>query len=137
MKEGDTLTELATTVYGYANEDILTLIQKNNPEIKNVNRIEVGHEIHFPRLNVPEKEQIYTVHIASYKPFENARELFQKMILEGYEAYIIPVYDTQKGKLFRVTLGSFKSQQEAGDFASQILEKGVTGYAKTVRLEMR
>ena len=62
---------------------------------------------------------------------------FKKMMTEGYEAYIMPVNDIQKGKFFRVTLGSFKNSQEAKEYAATILQNGVSDYAKPMRLEMR
>ena len=48
VKEGDTLSKLAAAVYGRADEDNLKLIHKHNPEIKDINRIEVGQKIIFP-----------------------------------------------------------------------------------------
>ena len=33
VKEGDTVTELAIRVYGYANDNVLKLIKENNPGI--------------------------------------------------------------------------------------------------------
>jgi cell division septation protein DedD len=59
------------------------------------------------------------------------------LLKEGYEVYIIPVYDTKKGKFFRVTLGNFKSHKEAEDFAATILKKGISDYAEAIWLEMR
>jgi general secretion pathway protein A len=137
VKEGDTLTKLATTIYGYANDEILKLIQKKNPEIRDINLIETGRTINFPRLHISEDGQSYTVHIASFIPFDNASELFQKLIKDGYEAYIVPSYNAQKGKLFRVTLGNFESEEEARAYAAWVLEKGISDYAAPIRLEMK
>ena len=137
VKEGETLTELATNVYGYANDDMLKLIKENNPEIEDINHIEIGQEIYFPRLNITDNGETYTVHIASFGPFENAQKLFNELTNKGYEAYLLPVYNTQKGKIFRVTLGNFESYRRAQEYASQIIEKGVSDYATAIRLEMR
>ena len=137
VKEGDTLTELATNAYGYANDEILKLIQEHNPEIQDINIIEVGRTINFPPLSMSEDGQSYTVHIASFTPFDNARELFQKLIKDGYEAYIVPAYNAEKGKLFRVTVGNFESEEEARIYASRIIENGISDYAAAIRLEMR
>ena len=137
VREGDTLTKLIIKTYGYINDDILDLVKKHNPDIENINLIEVGQEIIFPILSLPEKKDIYTVHIASFIPFDKARHLFQDLIEEGYEAYLLPVDDTQRGKLFKVTLGSFKNRKEANDYASFVLSKGISDYANTVQLEMK
>jgi len=137
VKKNETLTELTTAVYGYADKNILELIQKYNPEIEDINLIEVGQKISFPQLSVAEHGQSFTVHISSFKPFDSARDLFEKLIREGYEVYIIPVYNARKGKLFRVTLGNFESQQKAREYASWILENDISDYANTIRLEMQ
>ncbi len=141
VKQGDTLLEMAARVYGYADENVLDSVLKHNPQITDGNWIEVGQRIVFPELNKESKrtgqETTYTVHIASYTPFDNAGEMFQQLVKDGYEAYILPVYDPGKGKIFRITLGSFKSRNEAEAFAAALLRRGLSEYAETIRLEMR
>lgn len=139
VQEGDTLTGLAAVVYGMVNEEILDLITQNNPQINDMNFIDVGQQIYFPQRSMPKPNlaETYTVHIASFIPLDHARQLFQRLINEGYEAYMIPINDAQKGKIFRITLGNFQKWQDAQDYASYILEKGVSEYAKTMKLEMK
>ena len=137
VKEGDTLTAMALNVYGQADENIISLVQKHNPQLEDINLLEVGQEIVFPPLSSSSPGPVFTVHIASFEPFQPALDMFQKLMNEGHEAYIMPVYDAQKGKFFRVTLGNFKSQQEAKEYADTILQNNVSDYAKAMRLEMR
>ena len=137
VKEGDTLTAMALNVYGQADENIISLIQKHNPQLEDINLLEVGQKIVFPPLSSSSPGPVFTVHIASFEPFKPALEMFQKLMDEGYEAYIMPVYDAQKGKFFRVTVGNFMSQQEAKEYADTILQNNVSDYAKAMRLEMR
>ena len=96
----------------------------------------MGQKIIFPPLAELDQGPTFTVHIASFKPFDNARELFQKLMREGYEVYIIPIYNPQKGKVFRIALGNFMSLQEAENYVAEILKKGVSKYAKTMRLKI-
>ncbi len=56
---------------------------------------------------------------------------------EGYEAYLMPAYNPEKGKVHRITLGSFKTRHEGDAFAADILKKGIVGYAETILLEAR
>jgi hypothetical protein len=37
-------------VYGSASEEILALIKKHNPQIKDINRVEVGEKVLFPAI---------------------------------------------------------------------------------------
>ena len=137
VKEGDTLAQLSAHVYGRVDDRILRLVKEHNPDIKDVDRIGVGQKIVFPSVFSPVQGSIFTVHIASFKPFEQAQTLFQELMRKGYDVYIVPAYHTHKGKVFRVTMGNFKSQQEAKDYAVEVLKKGVSNYAEAMQLEMR
>ena len=137
VKDGDTLTSMAMNVYGQVDENIIRLVQKHNPQLGDINWLTVGQEIVFPPLPSISPGQVFTVHIASFEPFQPALDLFKKMMNEGHEAYIMPVYDAQKGKFFRVTLGNFKNKREAKEYADTILQNNVSDYAKAMRLEMR
>jgi general secretion pathway protein A len=134
---GDTVIQLAASVYNRTDEEVLNLIQKYNPEIKDINWIDVGQEIIFPPLSLLDQNPTFTVHIASFGPFKYARDLFQELLKEGHEVYIIPVYNTQKGKFFRVTLGNLKNREEAERFAATILKNGISDYAEAIRVEMK
>jgi type II secretory pathway predicted ATPase ExeA/phage tail protein X len=137
VKPGDTLLELAIRVYGTANETILDRVRQSNPGIKDVNRIEVGQEILFPPLEGEEKMGTFTVHIASFKGFERARDYFQDLVEAGYEAYIIPANDPGKGAVFRIALGSFDIREDGDAYAALILNRRVSDYAETIELEMK
>ena len=134
---GDTVIQLAASVYSRTDEEVLNLIQKYNPEIKDINWIDVGQEIIFPPLSLLDQNPTFTVHIASFGPFKYARDLFQELLKEGHKVYIIPVYNTQKGKFFRVTLGNLKNREEAERFAAMILKNGISDYAEAIRVEMK
>ena len=137
VKEGDTLTELSLNVYGRADESILDMVQKHNPELENINRLDLGQKLVFPPLSTSSPGPVFTVHIGSFESFKPALDVFQKMMSEGYEAYIMPVNDIRKGKFFRVTLGNFKNKRESKEYATTILQNGVSDYAQPMRLEMR
>ena len=135
VEEGATLEGLAMQVYGYTNDSVLDLIKENNPEITNINLIATGQVIKFPPLEESSLNQIFTVHIASFTPFESARALFNELIGKGYEAYIIPVYNQDNEKIFRVTVGSFNNKNKANELATEIKVKGIAGYTNVIRLE--
>jgi type II secretory pathway predicted ATPase ExeA/phage tail protein X len=136
-RDGDTLELMAIRIYGRADANIYQLIQKHNPEITDINKISVGQKIVFPPLSEKEHGPAYTVHVASFKPVENAVDMFQKLTKEGYEVFIMPVQDTQMGKSFRVTLGNFESLREAEDYAAGILKEGLFDQAKPIKVDMR
>ncbi|MBK5101748.1 MAG: AAA family ATPase [Desulfobacteraceae bacterium] len=137
VKEGDTLAALATRHYGRVDTSVLGVLKKNNPEINNINLINVGQKINLPPLSRSYQGPTFTVHIASFKPFQHAQRLFQKLVREGYEAYILPVYVPQKGKIFRVTIGNFEDSKNAQNYSAKIQENKVSEYARVIQIEMR
>jgi hypothetical protein len=50
MQKGEYISKIALEVYGYANDEILSLIKKHNPQIKDINRVEVGEKVLFPEF---------------------------------------------------------------------------------------
>jgi type II secretory pathway predicted ATPase ExeA/cell division septation protein DedD len=135
VKRGDSLSELVASVYGRAHAENVNLVRTHNPEIEDINRIEVGQRIIFPPLFSSDQAPPFTVDIASFRQPEDARDVCQKLNEDGYEVYILPGYEVGEGKVFRVTLGKFDSFQNAEDFAATILKAGVSDYAKTIHLE--
>ena len=137
VKDGETLIELVADVYGRSDENILNRVQAANPEIRDINFIEVGQRIVFPPLPEADRGPIFTVHIASYRPFENARRMFLELLEQGYEAYIIPVHHVRNEKVFRITLGNFATARDADIYARKIRKENLSDYAEVIRLDTR
>ena len=138
VKPGDTLLGLAMEMYGYADKRTLNQIQKENPEIRDVNLIEVGQKIVFSKLPFRNNKyhSIYSVHIASFKPIELARSVFERLIKGGFEPYILPFDDSQKGKMFRVAVGAFKDKASAEYYGEKLLDMGVVEYAEPISIDI-
>jgi phage tail protein X len=50
VQRGDQLAKLALEVYGSTSAAVLEWIKKNNPQLRDLNRIEVGMQLTFPPL---------------------------------------------------------------------------------------
>ena len=50
VQRGDQLTKLALEVYGSTSAAVLEWIKKNNAQLYDLNRIEVGMQLTFPPL---------------------------------------------------------------------------------------
>lgn len=50
VKAGDSLSKLAGSIYGRMDQSVLNLLKENNPDIENINMINVGRKIYFPPL---------------------------------------------------------------------------------------
>jgi type II secretory pathway predicted ATPase ExeA len=139
VKPGDTLLGLSMKVYGYADDKLLTWLQKENPEIRDVDFIEVGQKIVFSRppqsletLGRP----VYSVHVASFKPLALAQSLFEKLRKDGYDAYVLPFIHPEKGKMFRVAIGAFTNKESAEQYGKKLRESRVVDYAEAIRIDM-
>jgi cell division protein FtsN len=64
----------------------------------------------------------FTVQIASYPTADEAKARSAEMVKKGFPAY--PVEASIKGKTwYRVSVGSFKTKQEASDYRSQLMKQ--------------
>jgi hypothetical protein len=53
MKEGDYVSKHAVEIYGYSSSALIALIQKYNPNIKDISRVKAGEAVIFPALDTP------------------------------------------------------------------------------------
>jgi len=112
-KEGDTLTRLSEKVYGTSGEEEFALLKKYNPNIKDVDQIEVGQRISFPVL---------TILIKTYESYEKANALYEQLKRDGYDANIISSEANNRVTSFQVTVGAFKNRRDAEAFVASNLE---------------
>ena len=138
VKPGDTLLGLAMEMYGYADKKTLNQIQRENPEIRDVNLIAVGQKILFskPPFRNNTYRSIYSVHIASFKPIESARSVFERLIKGGFEPYILPFDHPEKGKMFRIAVGAFKDKESAEYYGKKLIDMGVVEYAEPISIDI-
>jgi len=138
VKPGDTLLGLAIRIYGYADERTLNQIQRQNPEIRDVDLIEVGQKIIFSKSPFRNNKSrvIYSVHIVSYKPLKLAQSVFERLIKGGFEPYILPFDHPQKGKMFRVAVGAFKDKESAKYYGQKLIDMGVVEYAEPIIIDI-
>src|SRR5262249_60719529 len=50
VKKGDQIVRVALEVYGSSNSAVLDWIRKNNPQLRNLNRVDVGMQLALPPL---------------------------------------------------------------------------------------
>ena len=52
VKKGDQIARVALEVYGSSSNAVLDWIKKNNPQLRNVNLVDVGTQLTLPPLPV-------------------------------------------------------------------------------------
>lgn len=76
----------------------------------------------------------YTVQIASYKNLEEAKSHANDLVKKGFPAY--PVTANVKGQTwYRVSVGSFKSMKDAGQYRSQLMKQANLSSAIVQKIE--
>jgi len=65
----------------------------------------------------------YTVQVGSFVNFTNARNLCDKLISKGYDAYLQEA-DTNSTKTYRVRVGRLKSRSEAAQLENKLSSEG-------------
>jgi cell division septation protein DedD len=75
--------------------------------------------------------------VASFQAVAHALDFSQSLDREGYEVYILPNYDSQGDKIFRIAVGSFINRQTAKAFASSLMRKGLSDNAKVILLDTK
>jgi hypothetical protein len=50
LRRGDYISKLAVEIYGTASDEVLELIKKHNPQIKDINKVTEGEKVLFPSL---------------------------------------------------------------------------------------
>lgn len=134
VKAGDTVAKLAAEYYGWIDIGILQAVKNANPEIPNIDLIHRGQKISLPQLSIA-PHVLFSVSIESYNSMDDAKTSFTGLIGKGYQATIYPYLDNQEKTMYRVTIGTFTSRQEAIEYARQLQAKGFP-YAKPVKISM-
>lgn len=133
---GGNLLKLATENYGAVSEPIIELIAEYNSGLTDSAGIPKTGRIGMPALPAELKQPVFIVHVASYKHFKYAQELFERWWKKGRDIHIVLQRDTPEGLVYRVAFGRFRDPAEAKAYAASLLEEGVFSYAQPIRLDL-
>jgi hypothetical protein len=137
VNKGDSLSKLTKNIYGSVDMNIIHLIWKYNPEIKEIDWIEEGQELLIPSPWPSRKDPVFTIQVATLRPFEERKALLDRLLSQPYPMYILPEIDDTKAGIYRVTVGVFESQESAWNHAALLREKGFVGNPKVIELQTR
>jgi cell division septation protein DedD len=74
---------------------------------------------------------VHYLHVGSYKEKENAEKSVQELVKHGQKAFLVEE-GPAGGKWFRVYVGEFETEQEAGRAGAALKERRLITYFKTV-----
>jgi hypothetical protein len=130
----DNLLKLATETYGAVNKPIIQLIREYNSGFTDPAGLTKAGRIVLPALPAELEQPVFTVHVASYKHFKYAQELFERWWKKSRDIHIVLQRNTPEGLVYRVAIGRFGDPAEAKEYAAKLLEEGVFSYAQPIRL---
>ena len=121
-REGDIVSALALVEYGTINDTLIDIVRRANPDIPDLNLIEIGQTINLPTLDITnfilENENgFYTIHHSTFSAYANALRLHRKLEGKNYPSSITPVRVLGKDSWYRVTVGDFNSFSAALEYA--------------------
>ena len=130
VKEGQSITRLATEHYGMSNITRCALILDYNPEITNANLISVNQKIRIPKITegsliVPSSDRTYKINVGTFSSPEFAKIYRAEPLLKGKEIEVIARKAAPKETWYRIVVGKFDSTDELLKVTSILREKNL------------
>lgn len=128
VKKGANLYSIAYQCYKMADETFIDHILKLNPEITNPNLILVSQKIKIPEITeslliVHYSENLYKVHLRTFKNLKRASQYRRDVASVGKEIEIVPWKVSQKETWHRVMIGPFATKDEGLKFMKEMKQK--------------
>jgi len=125
VKEGDTLSKILTSEYGFLNDNLYEMVKSSNPDVQDINQISVGQKIFLPSLDfnsqvVELAPHVYSFHIASFASYTGAKRYLNSLIEKNYPLHITPVKGFEGKTWYRIMIGQFSNRDDAVTFAKNI-----------------
>ena len=121
VRPGDTLSSMAASIYGEASPLALDLVMSANPELKSIDRIDVGHMLVFPDISpqslvrqTPDGHHV--IHAMTVSSAAKATELRTRISRQGYAVTVLPVPVAASQQWFRLLVGEFDTPEGAVRF---------------------
>lgn len=131
---GDTVARIAARHYGRIDAGILDHIARANRDLGDINLIFEGQKITLPPLGDTARI-MFTVSVASYHSINEATAVFLDLVKKGFQAMIYPYLDNQGNTWYRVTIGTFPTEDRAGEHARHLKDQGFL-YARPLKVSV-
>ena len=127
VKEGATLSSIATRYYGFVNATVLDCILESNPEIADVDLVRAGSQVLLPQAVgkarfVKRPNGSFDIHAATFMTHREARDYAGKIGSDLGRVEIVKRRVAPQKDWYRILVGPFGSREEARN-ALQSLER--------------
>jgi len=130
VETGWTLSFLARRHYGAANPTLVDLILEANPQITDVNRIQLNQAIKIPRIKEDlllsrTSAQSYRIHLGTFADQSRVRFFQNDPSLGGKKLETLPRKVSSQETWYRIFAGEFKNKEEAVKTIQALRQKGL------------
>ena len=124
-KRGDMVSTFVLKEYGTINQTIFDIVKRSNPDIEDLDNIDIGTKIMLPVIDfdcfiLELEKNMYSVHLASFTSYENAKEYLITLNRFEYPLFLTPVKIAGNDPWYRITAGSFTSREMALEAAKKL-----------------
>jgi general secretion pathway protein A len=127
---GDNLFSICQRFYGLGNTTLIDHILESNPEIENVDLIQVGQKITIPGLNeesflAGSPGSGYRIHLATSNYSQSAIRYRKESALKGKNVEVVSRKVSPDTTWYRLVAGKFETQEEALNTIQQLKKKNL------------
>ncbi len=130
VEEGWNLALLAKRHYGSTNPTLIDLILEANPQITDLNLIQVNQTIKIPGIEKdlflsPASPQGFRIHLGTFADQSAVRIFQDETLLGGKRLEILPRKVSSQETWYRIFAGEFKNKEEAVQMIQALRRKGL------------
>jgi general secretion pathway protein A len=124
-KRGDMVSTFVFKEYGTINQTIFDIVKRSNPDIKDLDKIDIGTKIILPIIDFDSfileiENNVFTIHIASFSSYKNAKEYLIKLKDSEHPLFLSPINIAGNDPWYRITIGYFSRRDKAIEIAKSM-----------------
>jgi general secretion pathway protein A len=140
IENGWTLSLITKRFYGATNPALIDLILEANPQITDLNRIQVGESIKIPKIReklllIAAADGIFKINLGTFMDRDQVRFFRNEPVLQRKEFEIVPRKVSPRETWYRVLAGPFATKEEALQSIQVQKQKGLLPFFPGVRKE--
>jgi hypothetical protein len=127
-KKDDSFFSLIRKYYNATNTTLADYILESNPNIKNINLIQIHQQIKIPEITeksliIPSSDHIYKIRLGTFINAGPSRLYENEPVLKGKEIEIIPRKVSPSETWYRIMVGKFNNEEECLKIISLLKKK--------------
>jgi general secretion pathway protein A len=140
VEGGLTLSIITKRFYGSTNPALIDLILDANPQIIDLNRIQVGDSIKIPKVReklllIKAADHAFKIHLGTFADREQVRTFRDEPVLQGKNFEMIARKVSPRETWYRLVAGPFATEEEALQSIQALKQRGLLPFFPGARIE--